>query len=421
MKKTLLFISLLLILIFGLAACTGPQGDEGPMGPPGPQGPEGPQGPPGETGPEGPAGAAGEAGAAGAGSGAADYVGAQTCSGCHPDVYETFSKTGHAFALSKVSEGAAPQFPFSQLGDPPEGYSWSDISYVLGGYGWQAIFVNSEGYVITDAPGSSGNSEFLNQFNLANATLAKDAGFVSFMSGEEVKTDCVACHTTGYSASGSQDDLAGMVGTWKEAGVQCERCHGPGSLHAGNPQAVNMIIDRSSQACGECHQIDDTRQVYANGTFIKHSQQYAEMSLSKHLVLECSDCHDPHSGVVQLKQANEAVTKLECKNCHYNAANYQKVAMHLGFACTQCHMTPIVQSGWADADKLTADMPTHLFSINPFQAGQFSSDGTTSLPQISVDYACKHCHNGSFATVKDDDLLKATARGYHEPAVETTP
>jgi hypothetical protein len=84
-------------------------------------------------------------------------------------------------------------------------------------------------------------------------------------------------------------------------------------------------------------------------------------------------------------------------------------------------MTPIVQNGWADAVKFTADMPTHLFSINPFQTGQFSSDGTTSLPQISVDYACKHCHNGSFATIKDDELLKAAAKGYHEPVVETTP
>jgi hypothetical protein len=333
-----------------------------------------------------------------------------------------FSKSGHASALSKVVEGKAPEFPFSNLNDPPSGYTWNDISYVLGGYGWQAIFTNKDGYIITDEPGKSGNSEYKNQFNLANEALEQKAGFISFHAGEpELKDDCVKCHTTGYSASGSQDDLAGIVGTWKEDGVKCERCHGPGSLHIKNPQGVRMFIDRASQACGECHKSDDTGQVYAKDSFINHSQQYAEIAKSKHMVLNCTTCHNPHSGVVQLEQADLPTTRTECTNCHYNQANNQKVATHKNFTCTQCHMAPMVLNAWGNAEKFTADMPTHLFGINPFLTSQFSEDGLTSQPQISTDYACKHCHGGGIATVKDDTLLKATAAGYHQPQSAPTP
>ena len=410
MKKILLAASALILLIIVLTACAGPQGVQGPVGPAGVPGPEGPQGPVGNEGPVGPAGPPGP------GANGAEFVGSQVCAGCHKEIYDLHSKSGHAFALSKVADGQTPEFPFSQLSDPPQGYSWTDISYVIGGYGWQAIFANKDGYIITDEPGKSGNVEYGNQYNLENKDLKKQAGFVPFEAGQaDLKNTCVACHTTGYSPSGSQDNLAGIVGTWKEAGVQCESCHGPGSIHIKNPQGWRMTIDRSSQACGNCHSTDGMGLVAAKNSFINHAQQFAEISKSKHLALDCVDCHDPHSGVTQNQQAENPVTLNDCRNCHYNEANYQKVELHKNFDCTQCHMAPMVISAWGDPEKFTADMPTHLFGINPLQTGQFSEDGASSLPTISTNYACKHCHGGGIATPKDDALLLQTATGYHTP------
>jgi len=413
MKKFLAVVSGLILLIIILTACTGPQGEQGPIGPAGPPGPEGPQGPAGVEGAPGPSGES---------LSGADYVGAQVCSGCHQAIYDTHAKSGHAHALSKVVEGKTPEFPFSTLTDPPQGYSWTDISYVIGGYGWQAIFANKDGFIITDEPGKSGNTQYLNQYNLDNEALDKSAGFVSFRAGEaEVKNDCVACHTTGYNATGSQENLAGVIGAWKEDGVQCENCHGPGSLHIKNPQGVRMYIDRSSQACGQCHAQDETGQLHAKDSFINHQQQFTEIAKSKHLVLSCTNCHDPHSGVVQLAQEKVATTKTVCADCHYNEANNQKVTLHKNFECTQCHMAPMVISAWGDATKFTADVPTHLFGINPEQVGQFSEDGLTSYSTISLDYACKHCHGGGIATPKDDALLKQTATGYHQAQAVQAP
>ena len=178
MRKIWMMAGVLVLFLLVLSACAGPQGPEGISGPPGPPGPEGPQGPVGPEGPVGPPGPAGE------GVTGADYVGSQTCGGCHTDLYDIFSNSGHAHALSKVTDGQVPEYPYSNLNDPPDGYDWTDISYVLGGYGWQAIFADKDGYIITDAPGQSGNVDYQNQYNLANDSLDESAGFVSFHAGE---------------------------------------------------------------------------------------------------------------------------------------------------------------------------------------------------------------------------------------------
>ena len=163
MKKNIAIVALL-ALAFLLAACAGAEGPQGPIGPAGPAGPEGPQGPPGTTGPAGPAGK--DASANGA-----TYVGDQTCGGCHKDLYDTYMKSGHPWNMSKVTDGTPPAEPFTKLGEPPQGYAWTDILYVVGGYNWKALFVNKEGYVITDEPGKTGNPDYLNQWNFDNKEL----------------------------------------------------------------------------------------------------------------------------------------------------------------------------------------------------------------------------------------------------------
>ena len=42
--------------------------------------------------------------------------------------------------------------------------------------------------------------------------------------------------------------------------------------------------------------------VKLGGGFIQHHEQYEELFQSKHAVIDCVQCHDPHTGVVQLRQ-----------------------------------------------------------------------------------------------------------------------
>ena len=112
---------------------------------PGPAGPVGPAGPPGPLGPVGPAGDDATANL--------EYVGAEKCGSCHEDEYNRHALSGHAHGLTKIEAGASPVFPYQDetgaLSDPPEGYTWDDISFVNGGFGWQALFVDQRGYIIT--------------------------------------------------------------------------------------------------------------------------------------------------------------------------------------------------------------------------------------------------------------------------------
>jgi len=412
-----LYLALLLALSFLLAGCSSPQPVEGP---PGPTGPIGPQGPAGAPGPAGPAGPAGES----AVLKGAEYIGDQTCAGCHKDIYDTYSKSGHPWIMNKVAEGKAPAYPFGEIKDPPQGYTWDDILYIIGGYNWKALFINKEGYIITDEPGKSGNADYLNQWNLANKELSKNADWVKFHAGEDkLKHTCGECHTTGFNPGGSQENLAGNTGSWAQEGVRCEACHGPGGQHMTDPPSFPMRINRDSAACSACHTHTGPENLQVVDGFIAHSDQYADLYQGKHAVLECVTCHDPHKGVIQAQANGEPTTKTECVQCHFKEAKQQKVAMHqsMNMRCTECHMPKIITNAWSDLAKHTGDVRTHRMAIDPTQIEQVAQDGTTLVPQIALNSSCRHCHGAGFASEKSDEELLAAANGYHNPQAAPAP
>ena len=145
-RKTLLLVAGLLLTV-ALAACAGPAGPEGPPGPAGPAGPEGPPGPAGE-------------GAAAAMAFGAEYVGAATCGECHTDTYEVFMKSGHPYKIQPVVDGQPPEYPFTVVDQLPEGWTWNDVSFVVGGYNWKYRFVDNEGYMVTGLPGTRGDGRW---------------------------------------------------------------------------------------------------------------------------------------------------------------------------------------------------------------------------------------------------------------------
>ncbi len=60
---------------------------------------------------------------------------------------------------------------------------------------------------------------------------------------------CVGCHVTGFKQPGG----AHVVETRGLVDVQCEQCHGPGSLHADNPDPSNIRREVSPATCLACH------------------------------------------------------------------------------------------------------------------------------------------------------------------------
>jgi hypothetical protein len=326
--------------------------------------------------------------------------------------------------LNKIAGGQPPNYPYTGLSQLPDGYNWDDILYVIGGYNWKALFVNAQGYIITDEPGKSGNADYLNQWNFSNAFLAKQAGFTSYHAGEEdLLNTCVACHTTGYNLAGNQDSLPGLVGSWALDGIQCEECHGPGSLHLQSPRGISMKIDRDGETCRKCHTSSTEPIVAHEGLISVTGEQPYDLFAGKHNVIDCNTCHNPHEGVVQLRKAQADTTKIQCQDCHHQQATYQNNTRHtsLQLSCINCHMPPAIQLAWGDGTRYAGDLRTHAVLIVSTQIEQFytltegdAKEQLFSQPTIGLNFACRRCHNGLAGSVKTDQELVNAAYGYHE-------
>lgn len=67
---------------------------------------------------------------------------------------------------------------------------------------------------------------------------------------KEANLDCVSCHVTGYDKPGGST----VTHVSDLENVQCEVCHGPGSLHADQPEKVKIPIAKPTpESCIECH------------------------------------------------------------------------------------------------------------------------------------------------------------------------
>jgi hypothetical protein len=312
------------------------------------------------------------------------FVGSQSCQSCHQRESEKWKLSGHPYKLIKIKDGQAPQLPFGQA-PLPAGYTWDDITYVIGGFGWKSRYIGKDGFIIT----KGGN----NQFNL------NTQGWSNYNKDRETKYDCGSCHTTGYSPQGHQDGLPGIVGTWKEDGVGCEACHGQGSQHAAAPKQVKLSSDGSYAACATCHNrggIHD--EIVAQNGFLMHRDAYHALRNNAHVRYDCTTCHDPHAGSLYATEKGLAPTRASCESCHQLAQGSIRAgglgAAKGDMACVDCHMPMMGVSGVPDPTRnYTGDLRTHIMRINTDStAVQFHTNGTRSNPYITLDFACITCH-----------------------------
>ncbi len=343
---------------------------------------------------------------------AQNYVGSQTCMACHNNVNQNtgyniwveFNKTGHPFKLNEVN-GAPPVYPANTSpgvnNAPPAMPDWNDYSYVIGGYGWKARFIQkADGNVFTSDPAA--------QWNLATQE------WVPYEQGKmkPYNFSCFQCHTTGPSPEGSWHPTTPDMGTFTEPGIRCEGCHGPGGDHVGNPINVKPPIQADSLAytrCGDCHSRGSkTNAIPASGGYIRHHEQFNEMKASRHgdgagADLTCGTCHDTHIALVypQAAGAGLKAIKTECESCH---AGYE-VTLANGqvkpVSCESCHMPKAGKSavGTQVGNGFVGDVSTHIWTINTDPVTRDAMfDGSVvkldenGLAAVTLDFACLNCH-----------------------------
>jgi predicted CXXCH cytochrome family protein len=359
-------------------------------------------------------------------NGGASYIGSQACRACHPDLGQSQLIHGHSQML-KTIEGVAPTYPseaaHAGVPNPPTGFSWDEVSYVIGGYISKARFIDTDGYLLT-----TGFNQVATQWNLSFPPSGTTPGFVAYEPGDSSRMEydysCFLCHTTGPaprtpSNPQNQDNRPGILGTWKESGVQCEACHGPGSHHVPDPSARNEFVDTSARFCGECHSLPQPGSGSPNpsviqGTgdgFIENRQQWPELLASGgHAGFNCVTCHNPH---VSANYSAATGFINVCLDCHTdkNMGFHQGVQYVNGdyteaLTCVSCHMPYATRSATSkivgDSHGRVGDMKTHIFRIdtNPVDyTAMFTSDmtsvqkDTVGRAAVTVDFVCLRCHN----------------------------
>jgi hypothetical protein len=328
------------------------------------------------------------------------YVGSERCgiSSCHPTFYNQFIETGHAHILKTVTNNHAPAYPFDNLNKggvaaagAPEGNSWSDYLYVIGGFGWKALFIKENGIIET-----AGTA----QYNLANQS------WVAYQGNENQPYDynCFQCHTSGADSAGEW--RSGIQGTFSLAGVQCEACHGKGSQHASHPQQYTMSVNPSIDLCSRCHSRNPQNSIAVQNGFIKNYQQYNELLHSPHRSFRCIDCHNPHASAIFDDIATGNGVR-ECTSCHHasyqaGGANNRHLQTPSGHpTCIDCHM-PLATKSAVSINVYKGDIHTHIFKINTDAVSKdsvlWTSNGNFIIldeydkAAITLDFACYKCH-----------------------------
>jgi len=335
-------------------------------------------------------------GASGAALAQQDYVGAEYCANCHPldpsepDNYADWRTSGHRFILQEGEFAQHRDLPL------PNGLTWDDISYVVGGHSTKAIFLDDTGHVVTGAVDEFGDPvDGQNQYNLLTGEWS------DFLPGEDKPYDCGRCHTTGFLPRGTTDGLPGIQGSFKFPGVQCEVCHGPGNT---------MQIDHRAEQCGTCHKHPDTDGIEAVNGFIRSEGQFSEFKAGPHAALACVSCHNPH------KPAEFSI-KQECSDCHSALAEKYATTFkgEAGIQCEDCHMPYATLSG-QPLGPHKGDKRSHIFYVNTNAFGEmFTEDGThvkldgNGKAAVTLDFVCQRCHQGTSL-----ETLSKFAKGFHD-------
>jgi len=171
-------------------------------------------------------------------------------------------------------------------------------------------------------PDSFGEHEHLQAAAVADA-LEPDVHHVG-------KTTCAECH----------DELADLHAKDAHAWVQCETCHGSGTLHVDADGDGDIHRPDGKDACLVCHRLLLARP----GEFaqVKVEEHYRFVGVEDPATL-CIDCHDPHEPLYMdrdLRNARLHPLIHRCRDCHPGRTDESmpRPAEHPAiFQCDYCH------------------------------------------------------------------------------------
>lgn len=324
------------------------------------------------------------------------YVGSEACVECHQDQHESYLKTTHSVATTKTDPKNEPEsatFEHPILGFKYHVERDGDRLVhreVIPGTDGKTLVETKHPIAYSIGSGVHAKSYLFRVgkfFGQSPLTWYKEPNAWRMSPGYEgpfqpsfqrkVESECVFCHVGSIDPLDHNPYLFEIV----ETTIGCERCHGPGELHATkyreNPNATghddtivnpdSLSRELSEAVCQQCHlqgaswvsrrgkeiwdfrpglPITDFRVDYqfAEGQAMRivgHVEQmHASECYKQTETLTCVTCHDPHDPVNGKKQRIDFYRKV-CLDCHQEEScgkPHQQRMELAGNNCYQCHM-----------------------------------------------------------------------------------
>ncbi len=333
------------------------------------------------------------------------YVGMDKCRSCHEPVYQNFIKTGMGQSWDSATrkKSAADFNPthalvYDEQSDFYYKPFWKNdklhiLEYRLEGKDTTHKLVQQVDYVVGSGQHTNSHIYSVNGYmHQAPITFYTQKGQWDLAPGFEdgantrfsrmIQLECMSCHNgLPEFDSKSQNKYLSI-----KNGIDCERCHGPGSLHIKEKMA-GKIVDTSkgpdytivnparlttelqNNVCQRCHLqgiavLNDGKTFFDFRPGMKLSEvmnvfmpQYEgaqdKMIMASHVErmkksdcyinsgkMSCITCHDPH---VSVKFTPQSQYINACNSCHGDKAEFQcteekTVRLQQDNDCIKCHM-----------------------------------------------------------------------------------
>ncbi len=193
-----------------------------------------------------------------------DYVGMETCKGCHSDKHETFIHTGmgKSFDLAKMYKSSGSFSNIKPVYDQNRDLFyypfWKQSSLYISEYrlnGKDTVHYREEKISHIIGSGQHTNSHFWNDNGFiyqAPLTFYTQKGKWDLPPGFEVTNtsfhrkidiECMSCHNGIPKINQESINFFEKI----PQGIDCERCHGPGELHV-NQKRNGIIVNTQKEA-----------------------------------------------------------------------------------------------------------------------------------------------------------------------------